>query len=213
MIYRLIIVIGLLGFIINFWLYSRFTVDDAFITWRYGKNLIDAGIWNYNPSLLDLTQAYTNPIFAFVSIIPHKLNLDVVLFFKSFSILNLVIFSFWFLKQTNRSYISLFLLVSMPASIIHLFSGLETFFYVSLMSILFVALDKNKKILSIFITLILFITRPESWLLTFFIPLFFLFEDNPFLTKINFFKKNLFLNLMSLKTKNFFITGFILFFS
>lgn len=29
---------------ISFWLFSRFTVDDAFISWRYGKNLITYGI-------------------------------------------------------------------------------------------------------------------------------------------------------------------------
>lgn len=63
-------------------MFSRFTVDDAFISWRYGKNIFDFGIWNYNPSNFDMTQAYTNPIFAFLSIIPNLFRLDIVLFLR-----------------------------------------------------------------------------------------------------------------------------------
>lgn len=29
----------------SFWIFSRFTVDDAFISWRYGKNLFENGVW------------------------------------------------------------------------------------------------------------------------------------------------------------------------
>ena len=88
---------------ISFYVFSRFTVDDAFITFRYGKNLIDFGIWNYNPSNIDMVQAYTNPIYAVLGIIPNLFNWDVVLFFKLFSILLLVLFSIWFIKKTKKS--------------------------------------------------------------------------------------------------------------
>jgi hypothetical protein len=77
---------------ISFWLFSRFTVDDAFISWRYGKNLVDFGIWNYSPAIFDMTQAYTNPIFAVLSIIPNLFKIDVVLFFK----INLAL---WYLAE------------------------------------------------------------------------------------------------------------------
>jgi hypothetical protein len=49
---------------LSFWLFSRLTVDDAFILWRYCKNFVDAGVWNYNPAVFDMTQAYTSPIYA-----------------------------------------------------------------------------------------------------------------------------------------------------
>jgi hypothetical protein len=179
MMYRTIILIGLLGLSSTFWFYSRFTVDDAFITWRYGKNLIEYGVWNYNPSFIDITQAYTNPIFAILAILPAAINIDVVFFFKVLSLLNLFVFSIWYIRQTKGSYVTLLLLLGMPATIVHLFGGLETFLYVSLVSALFIALDKNNKWLSIFVALVLFLTRPESWLLAILIPLFFSIKNPP----------------------------------
>ena len=70
--------------LVDFWLFSRFTVDDAFITWRYGQNLAQHGVWNFNPTTFDPTQSYTNPIYALISIIPAVLGINVVLFFKLF---------------------------------------------------------------------------------------------------------------------------------
>ena len=173
---KLIIFFGLVVFSFTFWLFSRFTVDDAFIGWRYGKNFIKNYTWNYNPDFFDFTQAYTSPIYAFLSVIPNFFNWDVVFFFKIFSIVNLILFIFWYLKNTEKSFITLLLLISMPASIIHIFSGLETFLYVCFLSALFVSLDKNEKILSYFLVLFLFLIRPETWILGFLVPIFFLFS-------------------------------------
>jgi hypothetical protein len=66
----------------------------------------------------------------------------------------------------------------MPATMVHAFSGLETFLYVSLMSVLFISLDNHKRNLSIILALILFLVRPESWILVFLIPIFFLVKKN-----------------------------------
>ena len=68
-------------------LFSRLTVDDAFIGWRYGKNFVDHGIWNYNPTRFDLTEAYTNPLMVYLSIVPNILNFNIVLFYKLISLL------------------------------------------------------------------------------------------------------------------------------
>lgn len=161
---------------VAFWLYSRFTVDDAFITWRYGENFVNAGVWGYNPSKLDLTQAYTNPIFAVLSLIPAALNINVVLFFKIVAVFNVLAFSVWFILETKKSWIMLLLLLALPATVIHAFGGLETFLFVALLSALMVSLDKNKAIESIIITLLLFATRPEAWLLLVLVPSYFLIE-------------------------------------
>lgn len=161
---------------ISFYVFSRFTVDDAFITFRYGKNLIDFGIWNYNPSNIDMVQAYTNPIYAVLGIIPNLFNWDVVLFFKLFSILLLVLFSIWFIKKTKKSWLMLLIFISFPATIIHLFSGLETFLYVFLISILLVSLYEENFWTSIIVTIILFFTRGESWPLVVLVPFYFLFK-------------------------------------
>ena len=51
-----------------------------FITWRYGINLVNHGIWSYNPVNFDVTQSYTNALIAFLSLVPAYLELDMVLF-------------------------------------------------------------------------------------------------------------------------------------
>lgn len=172
-VYRFVVAICLIVIVVSFWLGSRFTVDDAFITWRYGKNLIQSGIWGYNPSVFDLTQAYTNPIYAFLSIVPPLFKVDVVLFFKLFSTITLIGFSYWFLKITKNSLIMLLLLVGLPATVIHIYSGLETFLFVFLFSVLLVSLYKNEKKISYLVAILLFLTRPESWLLVILIPAYY----------------------------------------
>lgn len=165
----------LLAFI-SFWVFSRFTVDDAFISWRYGKNLVETGIWNYNPTTMDMTQAYTNPIFAFISIIPNYLGIDIVLFFKILSLINLIVFLGYISKKIkNRILIACFF--ALPATMIHLFSGLETFLYVSLMVSLFINFYEDKPRNAILISLALFLVRPETWLFVVLTPAYFLIKD------------------------------------
>lgn len=159
---------------ISFYVFSRFTVDDAFITFRYGKNLIDFGIWNYNPSDIDMVQAYTNPIYAVLSIIPNLFHWDVILFFKIVSLLLLVLFSIWFIKKTKKSWLMLLIFISIPSTVIHLFGGLETFLYVFLISVLLVSLYEEKFWTSIIVTVLLFFTRGESWPLVALVPFYFL---------------------------------------
>ena len=168
--YRLTLIALMLLSTLSFWICSRFTVDDAFITWRYGRNLVQFGIWGYNPALFDITQAYTNPIYAFLSIIPAYVGMDMVLFFKLSSCLLGILFCFWFVRVTKTAALMLGALMCLPATMIHLFSGLETFLFVFLFSILLLALDEKKHKTAILATLLLFVTRPESWLFIALVP-------------------------------------------
>jgi hypothetical protein len=171
--YNCAILVAAVGTFMSFWLGARFTADDAFITWRYGKNLVETGHWNYNPSAFDLTQAYTNPVYAVLSIIPNLLGIDVVWFFKIFSLFTLIAFSVWYLVVSKRSYFMLLMLFSLPATMIHAFGGLETFLYVALVTVLLVALDTRKEALAVVVTLLLFSVRPEAWMLAGLVPLYF----------------------------------------
>jgi hypothetical protein len=163
--------------IISLYLFSRFTVDDAFISWRYGKNLVDFGVWNYNPSTFDLTQAYTNPIYAVLSIVPSLFGWDVVLFFKLVSIALLIVFVGWFGRKTNGSWLMILALVGLPATVLHLFGGLETFLFVFLMAALLIAAYEEKMFRAIVLALLLFVTRPEAWTLVVLLPLYFLLSE------------------------------------
>lgn len=167
---------------VSFWLFSRFTVDDAFITWRYGKNLIDSGVWGYNPTSFDLTQAYTNPVYAALGIIPHLLGVDVVLFFKIVSVLLVSVFAVWFSRRTKAG-IFVALLYAVPATFIHAFSGLETFLYVILLTALFIFILEDKFWSVHACAVLLFMTRPESWAFLGLIPMFYFLPkalDNDF---------------------------------
>lgn len=156
----------------NFWVFSRFTVDDAFITWRYGKNLIEHGVWNYNPTTFDPTQAYTNPIFAALSILPAFFGMNEVLFFKLFSLVGLIAFVGFFIRRRPEASLPLAIFFAVPATMIHVFSGLETFIYVALIFVLLLAVKNDEVGLATIVTLALMVTRPEAILLLGLVPLF-----------------------------------------
>ncbi|MEO3427498.1 hypothetical protein AAFN88_01475 [Pelagibius sp. CAU 1746] len=157
----------------SFHLFSRITVDDAFITWRYGKNLVEHGVWGYNPTAFDLTQAYTNPIYALASILPAALGMDVVLFFKLVSLALLAGFVAIFCRLSRDKTLGLFLALlfaALPATIVHGFAGLETFLYVAALGFLFIAVAKGDLRAATLLSALLVLTRPEAWLLVGLVP-------------------------------------------
>lgn len=166
--------------LLDFWMFSRFTVDDAFITWRYGQNLIEHGVWNYNPTPFDPTQSYTNPIYALLSIVPAALGINVVSFFKIFSLGIFLGFTYWFLKRRPGSAIYLGLFFAVPSTAIHLFSGLETFLFVALVCMLLIFVKEHSYKAALVVASILFITRPESWTLVLTLPLVLAWSRNRF---------------------------------
>lgn len=180
--------------LISLYVFSRFTVDDAFISWRYGKNLVDFGVWNYNPTMLDATQAYTNPIFAVLAILPNYIGIDVVLFFKLTSTLTLIAFLLWIYKATHGAIILPLALVGLPATVAHIYGGLETFWFVILVATLLIALYEARVKYAVAISILLFFVRPETWLFVFLVPLYFFINEpqtslrNVFLAPAQYFK-------------------------
>ncbi|WP_370224490.1 hypothetical protein [Pararhodobacter marinus] len=154
--------------LVNLWIYARFTVDDAFITWRYGLNLIHHGIWAYNPDGFDLTQAYTNPVFAALSILPAALGLDMVLAFKLVSLTVLIVLAMLLLREAGdklRMGFVLALLMAVPATVAHAFSGLETVVYGGALGLFFILQQTLRWRAALACVALLVLTRPEAWLL------------------------------------------------
>lgn len=152
----------------NLWVFARFTVDDAFITWRYGRNLVQHGLWAYNPTTFDLTQAYTNPIYAALSIVPAALGLDMVLAFKLVSLLVLVALGWRMMRlaeDTGAMALILLALLAIPASVAHGFSGLETVLYGGALGLWFIATEQRRWRAALALAVLLVFTRPEAWLL------------------------------------------------
>ncbi|MGD7705821.1 hypothetical protein [Microlunatus sp. Y2014] len=121
-------------------LFGGLTIDDAFITWRYADNLVHHGIWNYNPSDIDLVEAYTNPSFAFLAILPAALGIPIEAFFKFFMAALGIVFVIWLWRRQVPMWQRLVLLavaVANPIMHIHWWSGLETGLWIMIMTILF----------------------------------------------------------------------------
>ena len=175
--YLLLTLLALIA-MFNFYIFARATIDDAFITWRYGKNLIEAGIWGYNPTSFDLTQAYTNPIYAVLSIIPAWLRIDTVLFFKLVSCASLLL-PVWLVCRPGmdkmRFALVYLLILALPATMVHAFGGLETFVFVVLLAGLFVALLEVRFLAAVVLTLSLSLVRPEAWVLIGLVPAYMFF--------------------------------------
>ncbi|WP_417794803.1 hypothetical protein [Terasakiella pusilla] len=166
--------------LLSFYVFSRFTVDDAFITWRYGRNLIEFGVWGYNPTDMDLTQAYTNPLYAFLSILPAYFGIDTVLFFKGLSIANLILLICVFMRSVENKalgFAALLFLLASPATAIHLFSGLETFAYAAFLGLAFIKLDRREHVEASIFVLLAVLSRPEAWLWTVLLPAVVLLSD------------------------------------
>ena len=139
-----------LSFFICFFLWRNFTVDDAFISWRHGKNLVEYGVYAFN-SVGPRIEAATSPIFGIISVVPALLNIDVVLFFKFISLIILMLYIFSSIRYAESENRSIFLLlgISGPLQIIHIMSGLETgaliFFEFLLFAIVLGKIQVSKK--------------------------------------------------------------------
>lgn len=115
-------------------IFCRFTIDDAFITWRYGETLVRHGAWTWD-AWAPLVEAYTNPIYAFASIIPAATGLPAELFFKLVSVAVAALLAWWVLTRRAVSRLQRLVVLAVtfavPAFHVHLWSGLETALFVA----------------------------------------------------------------------------------
>ncbi|MGD7705837.1 hypothetical protein [Microlunatus sp. Y2014] len=158
--------IGLIGLVLTVTL-VRFTIDDAFITWRYGDTLINHGVWGWDPDAAPV-EAYTNPIYAFGSIIPALLGIPAEPFFKLFSFTLLALFVVWVLRQRQvgrwQRLALLAVTLANPVFHIHLWSGLETPLFVIALTVVFTRLTVQRGLgpLGVALVVVLALTRPEG---------------------------------------------------
>ncbi len=144
--------------------YHSLVIDDSFVLYRYGKNLIDFGVWNYNPSQLQLDEAYTSLVGAGISIIPALLKMDPKWFtvLVNALVLGLIIFQLKKKAFQNTSLI-LWLLLGNALLFVHFFSGMETFLFMLVLFTLFWKILKDEESEWIpAISLMLFLIRPDG---------------------------------------------------
>ncbi len=181
--YWLLIVFGIAGALFYTLLFLQFTVDDSWITFRYAKNLVEHGIWNWNPEKTNLAEAYTSFTYVFLAIIPLLMRIDPSFFFKSFG---LAIFFVLVYKARKRAVNKVDFLLGFYAMalnfyfFVHLYSGLETPLFIFLIFETMLVLSDDKGINERYLFLLLLLlplTRPEGIIYSFFAFAFFLAKN------------------------------------
>ncbi len=158
--------IAAIGVVLAF-IFIRFTVDDAFISWRYGMTFAHTGHWNYNPGTSPRVEAYTSFVYAALSVIPALLRMPVELFFKlvGLGILGGYLYGLRRVDLPRGQKVALLaLLVCNPTFWLQLFSGLETVAFALLITLVFSLVYRNGELrwAGYAAALALTLTRPEG---------------------------------------------------
>jgi len=129
-------------------LFVRFTVDDAFISWRYGLTFVHSGHWNWNRSG-PTVEAYSNFLYTALSIVPAALRIPMELFFKAVAVGIVGGYIAWVrrLELPERQRLVLYAVaLASPVFYVQLFSGLETVSFAILIAVLFAAIYRTGRL-------------------------------------------------------------------
>ncbi len=148
-------------------LFFSFTVDDAFISFRYGKNLALHHIWNWNP-YGTREEAYTSATYTLIAFIPALLHLSTVLFMKFVSLACLAAMVYRLVTRTSSRLavlLGLLLFALGPVVWMQIYAGLEAPLYMLLVLEMSLAASKPDTtppawVYALF--LLLPLTRPEG---------------------------------------------------
>jgi len=171
------------GHLFLFWLSSQifsFTIDDAYITFRYSKNLAGGFGPTYNPGLPPV-EGYTTFLWMLLMMLPHFVGVNVATFSKiagillicgTFALISLITFQltrqFPLKARLFFGVFAAFLLAMLPIASIHAIAGMETtlfIFLIALMVYLVMAgmLDSSRLLFwSPLVGLLIGLTRPEG---------------------------------------------------
>ncbi|RZQ62270.1 hypothetical protein [Amycolatopsis suaedae] len=151
-------------------LFFRVTMDDSFITWRYGRTLVEHGVWNWN-SDGPLVEAYTNPIYAALSIIPALLGISAELFFKILAVciaIGYVVVVRRARLPKAQEFVLIAVALASPVFHLQLFMGLETVSFALLVGWLFAIVYRRGALgpLGFVVAGAVALSRPEGIVLT-----------------------------------------------
>jgi arabinofuranosyltransferase len=153
-----------------FWtlIFFSFTADDAFISFRYSKNLVLHHIWNWNPSGPH-EEADTSFIYAALAVIPTFLHLPTVIFMKFIGLACLGILAFRLRTLTSSRFaflLGLIVIALSPVVWVHIYSDLETPLYMLLIVEMAIAVKRAPEVSPAWVYtlfLLLPLTRPEGF--------------------------------------------------
>lgn len=172
----LIIGIVVVGGIFVAW---QFTMDDAYITFRYSKNLAEGAGLTWNPGSSHPVEGYTNFLWMMLMVIPYLLGWSPIVFSKlaglSATAACGVIMYAHAVKSTGKAlagFMAVIPLVVLPSVYFHAVSGLETMAYALILLLMFIIghksiigsgeVKKTLLFLAPLLVLLAGLTRPEG---------------------------------------------------
>ena len=150
-------------------LFFQVYIDDAFIFFKFGYNLVHHGVWSYSTDGLR-SEAYTSFIYALFSIFPPLLNIPAHIFIKCVGLVIFMAMLWRIYKKTSAkkwALITILLITTNWQVYVHAFSGLETLLWCWLLLEAFFIIREEKvaagKQLQLWLLcLLLALTRPEG---------------------------------------------------
>lgn len=152
------VLFSVVGHLFLLWLSAQifsFTIDDAYITFRYSKNLAAGFGPTYNPGMPPV-EGYTTFLWMLVMTLPHFVGVNVATFSKVLGILLtngtflLIALTIFTLARQIPGKVRLFfgafagyLLAMLPISAIHAISGMETTLFIFLLSLMVYMMTKG----------------------------------------------------------------------
>ncbi len=155
--------------VLGIWLFFQVIVDDSFIFYKYGYNLIQHGVWNWNINDQPV-EAYTSFVYAVLSIIPALLQVPPHIFTKLFGLatfLFIVIRILYKFCHHPFKWLAVFILVTNWQIYVHTFACLETmFWFLLLMETFYLIVEDDFSIAKQWrlwlLCFLLTLTRPEG---------------------------------------------------
>ena len=177
------VLFSVIGHLFLFWLSAQifsFTIDDAYITFRYSKNLAAGFGPTYNPGMPPV-EGYTTFLWMLLMTLPHFIGVNVATFAKivgilltcgTFLLIALLIFTltrqFTLKARLFFSVFAAFLLAMLPITSIHAVAGMETSLFIFLIALMVLMvtvgiLDSSRLLFwSPLVGLLIGMTRPEG---------------------------------------------------
>jgi arabinofuranosyltransferase len=163
----ILLTLALIAAVVWTLIFFSFTVDDAFISFRYGKNLALHHVWNWNPYGTP-EEAYTSAVYTVIAILPAILHLPTVLFMKlvGLACVGVMVYRLVTLSSSRLAVLLGLLLVTLgPVVWMQIYAGLEAPLYMLLileMSLAASRPDTTPPAWVYALFLLLPLTRPEG---------------------------------------------------
>jgi arabinofuranosyltransferase len=135
-----------------YWTMPWWTVDDAFISYRYGHNLVTHGALTWNPGM-PVVEGYTGILLPLLSAALLALGLPLVGGIKLLGIISLALIVWLNHRalvamgvEAVRRAVATLLLLATPLVYVHSISGLETIFFTLALTVVFACLADQQRL-------------------------------------------------------------------